>query len=81
MCKFCEEIASLKEDHRIASRWLIDAEMTELGKYMQELSVAVVERNWYQKDGKKGASRTVHFRSKGIGFVLKYCPECGRSLK
>lgn len=81
MCKFCKEIASLREVHRIASGRTTDAEMTEFGKYMQELSVAVVERTWYQKRGKKGAGRTVHFRNQGIGYALNFCPECGKKLR
>ena len=81
MCKFCDQIANIKDCHKIASGWATDAERAEYGKYMQELTVAIVERIWYQKQGKKRAGRTVHFRNQGIGYALNFCPECGRSLK
>lgn len=81
MCKFCEELESLKECHRIAQRWAIDAELTEYGKWMQDLTVAIIERNWYQKKGKKSSGRSVHYRKYGFGFSLNYCPECGKKLR
>lgn len=80
MCKFCGEIESIKESHKHAASWATDSELEQYGKYMQELTVAIVERNWYQKHGKKHSSRAVHFRYRGLGFKLKYCPECGRKL-
>jgi len=81
MCKFFDQIASIKDCHKIASGWATDAERAEYVKYMQELTVAIVDRTWYQKRGKKRAGRTVHFRNQGIGYALNFCPECGRSLK
>ena len=81
MCRFCKELIELKECHKIAQGWATDAELVEYGKWMQELTVAVVERNWYQKKGKKSAGRVMHYRNKGLGFALKYCPECGRKVK
>ena len=81
MCKFCDGIASIKDCHKIVSGWATDAEKAENGKRMQELTVAIVELIWYQKQGKKRAGRSVHFRNQGIGYALNFCPECGRSLK
>ena len=81
MCKFCDGIAIIKDRHKIVSELDTDTEMAKYGKYMQELTVAIVDRTWYQKQGKKMASRTVHFRNQGIGYALNFCPECGRSLK
>lgn len=81
MCRFCEELEDLKECHKIAQRWATDAELTEYGKWMQELTIAVVERNWYQKKSKKSAERIVHYRNRGLGFALNYCPECGKKLR
>lgn len=81
MCRFCDELKDLKECHKIAQGWATDVELAEYGKYMQELTVAFVQRCWYQKKGKKLAGRTVHYRNKGLGFALNYCPECGKKLR
>ena len=79
-CKFCKRLKDIKDIHKIAQGWSTEAEIKERGKYMQELTVAIVVRTWFQKHGKNTAGRTVSFRSRGIGFDLNYCPECGRKL-
>jgi len=81
MCRFCEELEDLKECHKRAQRWATDAKLTEYGKWMQELTIAVVEWNWYQKKSKKSAGRIVHYRNRGLGFALNYCPDCGQALR
>jgi len=81
MCKFCEEIEGLKKRHKLTSEAGTDAEIAKLGKYMQELTIAVVERTWYQKSEKKRSSRTVHFRNDGVGYDFHFCPECGKKLR
>jgi len=80
MCKFCQSLHEIKECHKIAQGWATEDEIRKHGKYMQELTAAIVDRTWYQKHGKKSSGRTVHFRNQGIGFKLNYCPECGRLL-
>jgi len=80
MCKFCETIEAKKEAHKIAQSWSTDDELRKFGKYMQELTVAIVEHTWYKKCGKKSATRVVSYRNQGLGFKLNYCPECGRRL-
>lgn len=80
MCKFCESMARNKERYKIVRGWATDAELEEFGKWMNEYTVAIVIRSWYQKKGKKAASRTIEFRNKGLGYELNYCPECGRKL-
>ena len=80
MCKFCEAIEAKKEVHKIAQSWSTDDELRKFGKYMQELTVAIVERTWYEKHGKKSATRTVSYRNQGLGYKLNYCPECGKEL-
>lgn len=80
MCVFCERLSEIKEVHKIAQSWDTEERLATLGKYLQELTVAIVDRTWYQKRGKKSASRTTHYRNQGIGFKLNYCPECGRKL-
>ena len=80
MCKFCESMECNKEVEGTARRWATDAELLEYGKWMTEYSVAIVKRSWYQKRGKKSADRTIQFRNKGLGYKLKYCPECGKRL-
>ena len=81
MCKFCEALAESKECHKIAQGWATDAELTEYGKWKSEYTVAIVERTWYEKKGKKSACRTIHYRNQGLGFKLSYCPECGKKLR
>ena len=79
-CKFCECLADIKECHGIAKGWATDAELNEYGVWMQELTVAIVERTWYRKKGKKSGGRSVHYRNQGLGFKLRFCPECGKVL-
>lgn len=75
-CKFCEALNSYKRSNKITNRE-IDP---EFGRWMQELTVAIVSRTWYEKRAKRHASRSVGFRRQGIGWTLNYCPECGRRL-
>lgn len=53
----------------------------ELGRYEHDYTVAIVRRSWYAKRGRKSASISVFFRSKGKGHKLNYCPECGVKLR
>ena len=80
MCKFCESMERNKEVERTARGWATDAELLEYGKWMNEYTVAIVIHSWYQKRGKKSASRTVDFRNKGLGYKLNFCPECGKKI-
>lgn len=80
-CKFCECMADLKECHGIAQSRETDEDLREYGEWMQELTVAIVERNWYRKKSRKSAGRTVHYRNQGLGFELRFCPECGKRLR
>lgn len=80
MCEFCETIEAKKKVHKIAQSWSTDDELRKFGKYMQELTVAIVDHTWYKKRGKKSATRIVSYRNQGLGFKLNYCPECGKEL-
>ena len=71
-CKFCSNLFEHKK------RSYTDP---ELGKWKQEYTVALVIHSWYEKRGKKSASRTTDYRNKGLGYKLNYCPECGVKLK
>ena len=73
MCKFCDNLT----ERKMRENWYSDP---ELGRWMSEYTVALVIHQWYQKRGKQSASRTIDFRSKGLGYKLNYCPECGKSL-
>ncbi len=81
MCKFCEAMADNKEVEKTARSWATDAELKQFGRWMTEYTVAILKRSWYQKKGKKNASRTIQYRSNGLGFELNFCPECGRKLR
>lgn len=80
MCKFCDAMEYNKEALKTVRGWATDAELAEFGRWMTEYTVAIVKRSWYQKKGKKSASRTIEYRNKGLGYKLNYCPECGRKL-
>jgi hypothetical protein len=80
MCKFCERLEIKKDVHELVASCVTGEELSQNGKWMQELTVAIVERNWYQKRGKRTAGRTVSYRNNGLGFALNYCPECGKKL-
>lgn len=77
-CKFCKALKERKQIHDFLSKK--DPEDPELGPYLHDYKVALVIRSWYKKRGKKSASRTVDFRSQGLGYDLNYCPECGKEL-
>lgn len=80
-CQFCKDLKELLECHDIARSRETDEELDEYGAWMQELTVAIVERNWYRKKSRKSAGRTVHYRNQGLGFELRFCPECGKRLR
>jgi hypothetical protein len=80
MCDFCKAITDSLICHETQRSQATEKELQEFGTYESEYTVAIVERSWYTKRGKKSASRTVRFKSRGIGFKLNYCPECGRSV-
>lgn len=67
-CVFCESLKS----HKRAARF------SELN---HEYSVAIVIRSWRRDQGKRFASRSIDLRYRGLGYKLKFCPECGRRLK
>ncbi len=75
MCKFCDNLSERKERENLYGYF-----DPELGRWIQEYTVALVIHSWYQKRGKKSAFRTVDFRNKGLGYKLNYCPECGKEL-
>lgn len=65
MCKFCEEYAFLRE-------------LPHPDDIKNEYTVAIVGWSIIEK---KRRGRTVTFKHNGVGFPLKYCPECGKELK
>lgn len=76
-CNFCESLESYKRSIKISNRQ-IDP---EYGRLMQDITVAFVVRNWYEKIGtRRTCGRAVGFKQRGVGFKLNYCPECGRRL-
>ena len=80
-CNFCKDLKEIENRYMMTNDGQTYGEIEEYGEWMQELTVAIVERNWYQKRGKRSASRTIHFKNQGIGFALNFCPECGKRLK
>lgn len=81
MCRFCDALDVNKLCYKIARKCDKDQELKLYGPWKAEYRTAIVIRSWYEKKGKKSASRTVDYGGNGIGFALNYCPECGRELK
>ena len=81
MCKFCETMEENKKVEKTVRGWAKDPELAVLGRWTTEFTVAILKRSWYQKKGKKNASRMIQYRNNGLGFELNYCPECGRKLR
>lgn len=68
-CEFCEAY------HETV--WVHDRFKADGLKY--ETTVAIVTRTW--RDGhKRNAGRSTDYRSRGTGYKLVYCPECGTKL-
>ena len=74
-CAFCEKLALVKRVNRIRNKGRDKDE-----RLLAEFTIALVERNWYKDMPKRNAGRTTYFRNRGIGFRLKYCPECGKKV-
>lgn len=49
-------------------------------EFEHKLTVAIVDLI-QKKRRKKPLGKSVHYRKKGIGFDLNFCPECGKVLK
>lgn len=75
-CKFCEALQLWKNIHSMN-----EPASEDLGKHKYEYTAALVIHHWYEKRGKRSASRTVDYRNRGLGFKLKFCPECGKKVK
>lgn len=72
MCKFCERLTIYKELED--ERNLYDHACVH-----NEYTVALVIRS--KRHRKLLGGRILAYRNQGIGFSLKYCPECGKELK
>lgn len=77
MCKFCEAYKGYKRTGQFKTT---HPQYYDGEKWCQEITVAIVVHGWWKSRGKKSAGRSVDYRYKGLGFKLKYCPECGRKL-
>ena len=77
MCDFCDAYRLRQDYHRKA----IKREEDPLDRaYKQEITVAMVIRNWFP-GRKRNAGTTTDYRYRGCGYKLNYCPECGKNLK
>lgn len=78
-CAFCRALSEHKEIHKMLAK-RAKQERPELGAYRAEYAVALIESTWYEKYGKRSAGRMTDYRHRGLGYKLRYCPECGRKL-
>ena len=71
MCKFCEAMEI---------NWKADAILQrDEPAFEYRYSVAIVRRVFKKEvNGCRGSS--TDYRSRGCGYDLNYCPECGRKL-
>lgn len=78
MCKFCKALEGYQRVWAIHKRWHEERNEEQM---RNELAVAIVERTWTKSKGKRKAGRSTDYRRQGLGYVLNYCPECGRKLE
>ena len=77
MCKFCESLENWQDIHKFDN-----AHAPKDEKKKHEYRVALLIYSWCPKHKtKRQASRLADYRSKGLGYKLNYCPECGRRMR
>lgn len=74
-CRFCESYTIHKNVGDFK------AYRPDGDKWRQEITVALVVRDWTEQMGKKNAARTTDYRYRGLGYKLNFCPECGKKLE
>lgn len=75
-CEFCESLEIIKGiDAAFKRREAANGEEP----LEHEYTVALVSRSWI-KGRKRMAGRSVHFRHRGNGYRLNYCPSCGKKI-
>ena len=77
-CIFCDFYEHYKRVDRYIRQ---EAKKTKSMIINHEYSVALVERAWENGTSKRNSNRATHYKNKGIGYDLNFCPECGRQLK
>lgn len=77
ICKFCDTLDSMKKADKF---W--DEHDMENGcdPLMHEYSVVIMRKGWI-KGQKDRAGVIMEYGPRRKGFVLAFCPECGRKLK
>lgn len=71
MCDFCNAMKKNRFFDRIAQQNALDGSC--------RYSVAIVSRIFIK--GRRGCQgRSTDYRNRGCGYVLNYCPECGRKM-
>ncbi len=75
-CKFCEDYAS-----HVNIREFKRKHPEIYGAQLEyEIAVVMLIRSWIP-GRKRFAGCQTDYRCRGCGFVLNYCPECGKLLK
>lgn len=64
MCKFCKQYELMQE-------------ISERFEYPRMFSVALID---HMKFEGKLKNWTTHYMKGGIGFPLRFCPECGKQI-
>lgn len=77
-CDFCRSLEGKKFFVKYYNKKLKEIEAP---KIRCEMSVAIVQRTWHEGVSKKHAGTETHYRCRGIGYKLNYCPECGKYLR
>ena len=81
VCRFCESYASYAINKNVGDFKASRPDLYGGVKWHQEITVALVVRDWTDIMGKKNAARTTNYRWRGLGYKLNFCPECGKKLE
>jgi len=66
-CSFCEEI----KFYLALDKWQADVDL------YHAYTAALVQTTIYKGENR---GRTVCYKKNGVGFPMKFCPECGKKL-
>ena len=77
-CQFCESFELWKSIEKRNKKEKAEKSLT----WRFEITTALVIHSWIKEiRTKRHASRVTDFRNQGLGFKLRFCPECGKKLR
>lgn len=77
-CEFCKAFELWKTFEKSNKKNYAKQNLT----WRFEITTAIVVHSWIkEKRTKRQAGRVTDFRNEGLGFKLRFCPECGKELR